>query len=627
MNKFRSTKGLFFFIFLFLLGILIITFPVRAEKSGVIKVGPTVVMRLVDDGVSNPVTRAEIIQQRIDALLKQGNLAPDDVKVRKNQAGFGVYWGQELIITVDFHQAKANRSKPEELAEVWAGNLRKAIREYAFYLVPNQVEMPVNGTIRVATAGQVTGNIFLEAEEGTGGFDVSQDGESLILKAPSTPGRTSLVLSRGGSRTRLFIHVKELAGSIPVKIETSVAGERVPSQVLVRASENAIRNYVRVKPGAVLTITGSIRTESFLNKGKQTRALVPVIIEGTGYFPVSVEVPVLINNTGENMLPMKKLMVSDRPEAFNQDGILFTSSFTRQEPTRLLFYHLNASRTARDLWVEIENPTAEPVTLRMIEGWAGPDKYGIIVGHQAVLRFLDLYNNKVSYTINIPARNRTTIFQSRMPAHFVLAGYINLQIEKGNELKISVKNSTNKELNGRNLPILHQPFDPFRIHPKGVFVPADIEDDIEFHVGQDEEASGFIGKAPWLIDAVTGEPNNGNYGVFYKFNVKLSNPTNKKQRVGFYFVPEGRRAQGTFLIDGKLYETGLVIKPDRKLFMVDDLKPGEKKELNIVSTPQGGSYYPVKLVIEPVGPNVVPKKPDDPDPKILPDDDEIYEEI
>jgi hypothetical protein len=620
----NSLKNLILLFFLF---VFFTISPVTAsQKIGTVKIGSTIVFRLVYDGQSNPVLRAQVIQQRLNTLIQQ-NLSPDNVRVAKVTGGYAVFWGSNLIVTVDSLQAKANRSLPQDLAGVWANNLRKAIRQNVFTVAPSRVEIPVGGTVTVTAKGMVAGDIIVESLEGVGGIEVIQDGNSLILKAPLNPGKAMLNLKRGDSRTKVFVHVKELAAVIPDRIETIVSGEQVPGQVLMRAAENAVRNYVRIKPGAVMKIGKDIRTPSGLGRGKRTTITVPVSVEGADYFPVNSHVSVLINNTGGKISPIKTLMVSDRPEAFNVDGILFTSTFTRNEPTRLLFYHLNASREAREFWVEIENPSSEPVTMRMIEGWAGPDKYGIIAGHQAVLRFLGLYNNDVNYNVYIPARQTITIFHSRMPSRFVLAGYIHMEIEKGSEVKLSVKNSINKALNGRNLPILHQPFDPFRIHPKGVFTPANLLHEIEYEVGQGEEAACFIGRAPWLIDAKTGEPNNGNYGVFYKFNVKLSNPTNKKQRLGFFFVPLGRRAMGTFLVNGEIYETGLVLNPNRKLFMVKDMQPGEKTELNIISTPEGGSYYPVKIVIEPVGPNVIPQKPDEPDPENLVDEEEIIEEI
>jgi hypothetical protein len=630
MNSNSSITRFFFLFFLFIFLLILFTNSNASQRIGTVQVGSTVILRLVDDGQADPVSRAEVIQQRIDNLFQRQDISPADVRVAKVTGGFAIYCRSILIITVDAHQARANRSMPEDLAKVWAENLRKAIRQNVFNIAPSRIEVPVGGTARVMTTGMVTGDIVLESYEGIGGIEVIHDGNNLILKAPSTPGRSSLILRRGSSRARLFVHVKESAAVIPEKIETVVSGEQVPRQVLIRAAENAVRNNIRPKPGAVMRIGTDIRTQpglTGLSRGNRTTVAVPVVIEGQDYFSVNTQVSVLINNIGEKIAPIKKLMVSDRPEAFKDDGILFTSTFTRDEPTRLLFYHLNASREARDFWVEVENPTSQPITMRMIEGWAGPDKYGIIAGHQAALRFLDIYNNDVSYNIYIPAKQTMTIFQSRMPSRFVLAGYIHMQIDKGSELKVSVKNSTNKAVNGKNLPVLHQPFDPFRIHPKGVFTPANLHDEIEYKVGQTEETAGFIGRAPWLIDAVTGEPNNGNYGVLYKFNVKLSNPTKRKQRIGFFFVPVGRRAMGTFLVDGQIYETGLIVNPNRKLFLVKDLEPGEKKEIGIISTPEGGSYYPVKVVIEPVGANVVPLKPDEPDPKILPDDEEIDEEI
>jgi len=106
-----------------------------------------------------------------------------------------------------------------------------------------------------------------------------------------------------------------------------------------------------------------------------------------------------------------------------------------------------------------------------------------------------------------------------------------------------------------------------------------------------------VGVSPWLLDIETGAPNQGNYGVVYKFNVILSNYEQEERSVKFYFAPINGVARGVFVINDILYETEL-IRPG-KLSLIENivLAPMERRVVKIFTTPQSASYYPVKLLI------------------------------
>jgi hypothetical protein len=598
-----------------LIGILtLLLFPgvAFAQDEGEVIVNGRVVFRLAGEGKSDAEERARLVQDRIDSLIGS-TLGPSDVKAVKDKAGIKIMWGTELIVIVTPQQAKLNKSKPESLAALWTKNLKEAIDKGAFYLNPGTVEMPINTMVTVKALGNAKGQIVKEYDTGNVGVYINQEDDTIQIRG-SGLGSSKIVFRRGEAKTHLYVKILDYPAYFPDKIETEVAGDPAPKEVLQFAARNACINNIKLKPGARIETGENIRVEVKLEKGKTLLATVPVTIKGEGYFTVNQDVQVAISNIGEGFSESKQLMVSDRPERISQDGILFYGKFDQYTPSRLLYYHQNADRVPRRLWIELKNTSNETVQIMTGGAMSGPDRYGTTVGHAAAMRILETYQKGLGYSIHIPPGKSAVIIDMQLGVEQIVCGYTHLQIRKGKEVEVYVKNSSTLEgdSNGKTMTLLTQPFDPFKIHPKGIFTPANIDEEIEYNVAEDDNVSMSIGLAPWLIDAVSGEPNNGNYGVFYRFKVRLKNPTPNVKRIGFYFVPKGNLARGSFIIDGRLMETILVRYPTELIFAAIDLKPNSEKVVEIVTTPEGGSYYPVELILKPADNSAVIQTPGQP---------------
>lgn len=587
------------FIFLFFMAALVGQIaPTGAETVGVVKIGPTVVFRFYNDGVHDPVERARKVTARIEGLLNS-SLDPNDVWIRQEDHSYVIYWGSEGITTVDQIQARKNGTTPKKLADTWAANLKKALSNNNFFLIPSHVVIPPYKKTVVKIGGVIKGPIIKESEQGSVNVRIDQENDRITVQ-PTAEGKSKVVFRRGGVRTTLTIAAEKPPAEVPDSIEARVVGNPAPASVLRFVAKNAVRTRVKVKPGAKMEICSPIDVPEKLGKGKMATVEVPVRISHSKSETVKSRIFVKITNTGSGFDEIKTLLVSDRPEVLNTDGILFKDKIHRGEPARLLYYHKNGSRKKRIIWVELKNKSNKPIKLLMSGALAGPSRWGITVGHMAAIRFLETHRDGIAYSITVPAGETKTLVQVEAPWEQVACGYMHLQITEGSDLEIYVKNSEEFKKAGVPLPVLTQPFDPFKIHPKGKFTPANLDIDAKYTVGQEEEGALVIGKAPWLIDPVTGEPNNGNYGVFYRFKLKLHNPTSKRVKLGFYLMPENAKAMGSFIIDGKLYETEIARKPGRLLFATKEMNPGEKGTVNLLTTPEGGSYYPTRVIIEPM---------------------------
>ncbi|MFP4497214.1 MAG: hypothetical protein ACLFQV_03290 [Vulcanimicrobiota bacterium] len=392
-------------------------------------------------------------------------------------------------------------------------------------------------------------------------------------------------------------------------LEIQVSGDPASDSVLKRAARKAVQENYHQEGDKKITIGDDIKAPHTLAKGDSTIVYVPIFIAEKGKKVktedgfkivakiITSEIPVKITNNGLLFKPVSLLMVSDRPEVLEKDGILFHSSFSMDEPTRLFYYHHNNTTDYRYLAVELRNPTAQTAHVLLSSGKGCPARWGANVGHSAALSYFDAIKNNINYKVKVPSRSSLNISIVKIPSNLIASGYINMQILEGSKLEVIVKNSAKTVKHSQELPVLAAPFNPFRIHPKGVFSPANKEENAEFIIGKDGEKELTIGKAPWLIDKITGEPNNGNYGVFYTFNIKISNPTQEKKRVAFYLRPDNVMARGTFLIDNHILETGVVRNPSQRIFAVKDLEPRETTDIELHSTPEGGSHYPVSIVL------------------------------
>jgi hypothetical protein len=180
----------------------------------------------------------------------------------------------------------------------------------------------------------------------------------------------------------------------------------------------------------------------------------------------------------------------------------------------------------------------------------------------------------------------------------LVSGLSHLQLLDGDELEVTVETSPQGVRPGNVGALIDSPFNPFMIHPKGIFTNPQIVVSEKFVVGRKETAEIPFGRAPWLIDGDSGEPNTGNYGVLYEVRLEVSNPTSENRKVSLFFEPVGGVALGSFLVEGKLTETICLKPPARALISTVDLAPQEQRQIRIFTLPQAGSHYPARIVIQ-----------------------------
>ncbi|MBQ7529169.1 hypothetical protein IJT10_04635 [bacterium] len=553
--------------------------------------------------------QAQRISQRIESLLQSG-ASPEKIKVvrkevvlkksgdkdkGKKSTVFSIYWGKDLIVDVTHDMAVKAGGTAESVAHKWADTLRSVAEIGLFNIDTERIVCPIEADKVINISGLSTAPLKVEDPSGLVEIEISDDCQKVYLKAKRV-GKTTLKLTRGMLSRTVFIWVKDWAGKLPKVVNAEVTGDPAMAGAVSQAVMLSIISNTDVKPGCSVYLGEFDFAPVAVPSGDSMRLMVPMGINATeDYFPVKGTVNVLINNVPIEKVEHNLLLVSNRPERVDKDGILLRYSFKKNEPTRLMYSHLNASEgKRRNLWVNLINYDEEPVKIAIGSTYAGPERSEIYVGQTSAKRFLENLSANSGYIITLGANSAIELACHDMRPEDLVSGFINFQILEGVGATVEVRTALAPSNNdGRVMPDIGAPFNPFKIHPHGVFAQPYFENDGEFTVG-DEPLTFIYGESPWLIDFETGLPNTGNFGVLYKSLVELKNPTRSTRVVGLYFTPLSGPGGANFLIGNKVYQAVFRKKGDEVLVAKIELPPESSNVIEIITLPEATSCYPAQ---------------------------------
>ncbi|MBI3946412.1 MAG: hypothetical protein HY321_10875 [Armatimonadetes bacterium] len=105
---------------------------VAGRTEGEVLVGSNVILRIrAAAGGLTPTQRAQTIARRLQDVLRQEGLTPQDVRVARVDGEYAVMVRDDLVITADAYQAALNRTTPRRLATTWRNNLADAVATVA----------------------------------------------------------------------------------------------------------------------------------------------------------------------------------------------------------------------------------------------------------------------------------------------------------------------------------------------------------------------------------------------------------------------------------------------------------------------------------------------------------------
>ena len=107
-----------------------------------------------------------------------------------------------------------------------------------------------------------------------------------------------------------------------------------------------------------------------------------------------------------------------------------------------------------------------------------------------------------------------------------------------------------------------------------------------------------IGDRP-AVGIKDGDRLQGCYGVIFEVQLELVNSTDAPAAMAIHVEPAGGPARGCLLVDGQSVQTKVMRTNDEVSVAEYRLAPGEKRTVTVVTMPQAGSNYPVRLVVRP----------------------------
>jgi hypothetical protein len=534
--------------------------------------------------------RAAEVARRLQAVLA-ARPSTVTVTLRPGPGGTTVLLNEQRIVTADRGQALLNWTTPEALAVRWAEGLRLALARNTVILTPDLLRLSPGQAATVAVASFLAGAVTL------GPFDervvaARAVGGTVVVEARAV-GSTVIPVIVGGGGARLPVVVRREAGTIPPAVTVRVTGDLASPLVIHEAVQRRLDQAVTREPGATVTIGPLPPLEG--SESSPLELTVPVRIRSTYLLPVEGFVRVTVVQESVAVADPALLLVSNRPEVVDADGILFAETVDARHPIRLLYHHMNGTREhSRILSVVLSNRSTRPAEMLLISGLAGPSPDPLFTGHAATTRFLQNLSAGRGYVLEIAPHSRYAFTAQTMLPRQLVSGILQLQLLQGEELEVRVQIRLPWLLEGTVALPVNQIAYP---HPKGIFQSPTVILERTVDVRWPAPLVD-LGAAAGLADLRTGERLVGDYGVVYRILITAANLAGREVQADLVATAAGGPARGTFLIDGRLVEMA-IFRPneERVLATTAVIPPGEWTQLQVVTMPTAGSYYPVRLMM------------------------------
>lgn len=287
------------------------------------------------------------------------------------------------------------------------------------------------------------------------------------------------------------------------------------------------------------------------------------------------------------------LMVSNSPEVFTREGILYAD--TLWGTARLYYHHINGSTVNQHVYLLATNQGLDTATVTIKkQAFAGPGD-PMAAGRAATYRYLAA-GTEQARTIYIKPGETRILNEEKKPIAPGLCVHGILDLHTDREVLFSVVAMENGDpitaySNLSTLP-------PDGKHIRGTFPQANRF--LSVHLYENKPARLIIadgGGDSFLYgrDGATNllGYNKGNYGVSYEITIE------SKHRMGVFFSPRGGPFAGAATWDGQpfyLPNRG-VLNPPGQGALVGIIEAGQQKTLRFM--PPAASYLPINLIFIP----------------------------
>ena len=476
---------------------------------------------------------------------------------------------------------------------------------------------PASATVAVVSSARVVvgsaiAPIAVVAHDPTVVDAAVDQSSSAIVLSGKKPGTTFVTVSDARGLTRdVQVRVAYYAGTAASQTTLSITGDPASSDFVRQEVVAAVVRAAQPRPGAQVVVSADdVPFSGTLAQDRVAVVNVPVLIQGTDYIEVDATTRVDVRNVAAPRISPDSLMVSDYPERLEENGTLFTADLRSEQPSRFLYFHYNPpGQPPRRVVLRVDNTSPEPANIQFISGRGGPTANEMEAGHTATRAFLiDVVQNQ-GRLITIPGNSSLNIAEQSLPPGTIVCNLLQLRALSGNgsvHLTLTSQPADGDVAGAAGGALLEAE----RKHARGIYpIP-------EFYYAAQWNVNGDylevpIGQIP-LPNDLQGQALAGDYGVLQSFVVTVHNPGSTPQSVAIYENPRGGRATGTFIIDGVLVQSHQVPAFSRYKIRQYVIPARGFVRVTIVTMPEAGSSYPLRLIFAPDDGSVAPGAPGSP---------------
>lgn len=471
--------------------------------------------------------------------------------------------------------------------------------------------MPIGNPVRLSV-GSVYNPIAATAHD-PAVVDVAVDQASqTVTLSGKKPGSTVVTISDARGLTRdVPVRVAFPAGTAVSQTTLSITGDPASADFIRQEVAAAVVRSAQVRPGAQVVVTpDDVSFKGILAQDHVAVLTIPVLIQGDAYFEVDATTRVDVRNVAAPRISPDSLMVSDYPERLEENGSLFTADLRSDRPSRFLYFHYNPpGQPGRRIVLRADNHSSQPAMVQFISGRGGPSPNEMAAGHTATRAFLINVVQNQGRLISIPGNTSINIAEQDLPPGNIACNLLQLRVLSGGDVHLTLfaqnaDGDPNQPLGtGELLEGAHK-------HARGIYpIP-------EFYYATQWNVNGEylelpIGQIP-LPNDLQGQALSGDYGVLQSFVITIQNPLSTPQSMAIYENPRGGRATGTYLIDGVLVQSHQVPPYSRYKIRQYVVPARGFVRVTIVTMPEAGSSYPLKLIFAPDDGSVAPGAPGSP---------------
>jgi hypothetical protein len=476
---------------------------------------------------------------------------------------------------------------------------------------PSLAAVPIGNPVAVTVGSAIAPLTAVAHDPAIVDVAIDQNAQTVTLSG-KVPGSTVVTVTDARGLTRdVPVRVAYYAGTVGERTTLEVTGNPTSADYVRQEAVGAVVRAAQLRPGAQIIVNGDdVPFNGTLAQDGVTSFTVPVLLQGNNYFEVNGSTRVDVRNIAAPRISPESLMVSDYPERLEENGMLFQTQLKSEQPSRFLYFHYNPpGQPDRRIVLRASNPSNQPALVQFISGRGGPTPNEMDAGHRATKAFLvDVAQNQ-GRLIEIPANTSINISQQDIPAGSIVCNLLQLRVLSGADVALSLfAQSIGDDPNVP--PATADLLQATHKHARGIYPIPEFYYATQWNVN-DDYLELPIGQIP-LPNDLQGEALAGDYGVLQSFVVTVQNPLSTPETIAIYENPRGGRATETYLIDGVMVQSHQV-PPFSRYKVRQYLIPARGfVRVNIVTMPEAGSSYPLRLVFAPDDGSVMPGGPGSP---------------